>query len=348
MPSADQEAGPEAGPGAGPGADPVDVLAAKDPLAAFQDAHAQRRPLALATSGTAGASRTVLRTTGSWVDSFHHVSSLLGVGHSSRVWVPGPLAATMNLFAAAHAQWAGASLVPGPREATHAHLVPSTLRRLLAEAPSDLADLHVLVAGDRLDRTTYDAARAAGARVSHYYGAAELSFVAWGEHADALRPFPDVEVTARAGELWVRSPYTCLGYAEPGRTLRRDSDGWTTVGDRGELTGGHVRVLGRAGGITTGGATVLVADIEHRLRAGAAGEVAVVGRPHPDLGEVVVAVVSCADDVPRLRSLARQALAPAERPRRWVHLPTLPLTPSGKIDRVALATAVAAVEPVDA
>ena len=51
----------------------------------------------------------------------------------------------------------------------------------------------VTVAGDRLTARLRDRARAAGAEVSHYYGAAELSFVAWGQHAGDLRPFPDVE-----------------------------------------------------------------------------------------------------------------------------------------------------------
>ena len=318
----------------------VDVLAAADPLAAFADARSHGRLLALSTSGTAGRRRTILRTTASWVDSFSHVSELLRLDGSSRVWVPGPLTATMNLFAVAHAAWAGASLAR-PEEATHAHLTPSVLGRELAHRPEVLSGVHVVVAGDRLEPATYDAARGTGARVSHYYGAAELSFVAWGDHADALRPFPGVEVVARDSELWVRSPYTCLGYREPDQRLRRDEDGWTTVGDRGTVADGHVRVLGRAGGVTTGGATVMVADIEHRLREHARGEVAVAGVPHPDLGEVVVAVVTCREDVAALRSRARHSLAPAERPRRWVHLAALPLTPGGKLDRVALAAVAA-------
>ena len=321
-------------PDAATGADgPVEVLTAEDPVAAFAEADRDRRPLTLRTSGTAGTPRTVVRTTDSWVDSFPHVSDLLGLYSSSKVWVPGPLTATMNLFAVVHAAWAGATRVQRLHGATHAHVTPAALSRL----GSDLDGVHVLVAGDRLEPATYDAARDAGARVSHYYGAAELSFVAWGDHADALRPFPGVEVEERDGELWVRSPYTCQGYLEADRVLRRDRDGWTTVGDRGSVVDGHVRVLGRAGGITTGGATVLVADIEHRLRARATGEVAVVGAPHPDLGEVVVAVVTRADDVPALRAWARDALAPAERPRRWLHRAALPLTPGGKIDRLALA-----------
>ncbi|PUA80012.1 AMP-binding enzyme [Nocardioides currus] len=322
-----------------PQPDALHVARCDDPVAAFVDAHRHQRSLALPTSGTSQRPRTVVRTTDSWVDSFEHVARLLGLDARSRVWIPGPLASTMNLFAAVHADWAGATRVDGPAGATHAHLTPSALRQRLASDPADLAGVHVLVAGDRLDPTTYAAALAAGVDVSHYYGAAELSFVAWGDHADELRPFPGVEVEARHGELWVRSPYVCDGYLEPDRSLRRDDDGWTTVGDRGVVDDGRVVVLGRGGGITTGGATVVVADIEALLRRGATGEVAVVGLPHPDLGAVVAAVVTRDEDLPALRDLARHDLEPAQRPRRWFHLDALPVTEAGKVDRDALLAA---------
>jgi len=328
-----------------PGSEIVDVLVSGYPRCAFAKAHRDGCLLRLTTSGTVGRPRTVVRTTRSWVDSFPCVAGLLELGPTSRVWIPGPPTATMNLFAGVHADWAGAKLVDGPEEATHAHMTPPALRRQLARRPGDLAGVHVVTAGDRLDRPTHDAARAAGAQVSHYYGAAELSFVAWGEHADGLRPFPGVEVAARDGELWVRSPYVSEGYLEPDHVLRRDADGWMTVGDRGRVEDGLVTVLGREGGITTGATTVLVADVEHLLRRHAIGEVAVLGVPHPDLGEVVVAVVSRRDDLQSLRTVSRQLLDPPQRPRRWLHIDPLPLTDNGKIDRSAVATMTASLRP---
>src|SRR5690606_12302761 len=138
-----------------------------------------------------------VRSTDSWVDSFDHVSRLAGIGSASRVWIPGPVTATMNLFALVHTAWAGARIVDDLADATHAHLTPARLSRLLVERPGDVAGVHFITAGDRLERSAYDAVRAADARASHYYGAAELSFAAWGEHADALAPFPGVEVEIR-------------------------------------------------------------------------------------------------------------------------------------------------------
>ncbi|MGO1167701.1 MAG: long-chain fatty acid--CoA ligase [Janibacter sp.] len=281
-----------------------------------------------------------MRTTASWVDSFAAVGELTGLDASSRVWVPGPATATMNLFARVHARWAGAALAPDLRSATHAHLSPTALRHLLASADTDLTGRHLVVAGDRIDAATRDRVHTAGARLSHYYGAAELSFVAWGEHADALAPFPGVEVTAQEGELWVRSPYISRGYLEPEHELRTE-DGWASVGDRGEVGEGLVRVHGREGGITTAGATVRIAEIEHALRPHARGDMVVLGLPHPDLGEVVAAVVTDPEDVDHLTTLSRELLSAAERPRRWLHLTTLPLTAHDKVDRVALRAAVA-------
>ncbi len=268
------------------------------------------------------------------MSSFDTVAALTGLTSSSRVWVPGPLTATMNLFAAVHAVLAGATLVDRPAGATHAQLTPGALASCLGSAP--LGDLTVVVAGDRLSPGLHDRAVAAGARVAHYYGAAELSFVAWGAHAEDLRPFPGVEVAVREDVVWVRSPYVCTGYDGPGGPLRRDADGFATVGDRGGLADGRLVVRGRADAVTTGGATVLVADVEAALRPAGSGDVLVVGLPHDGLGEVLAAVLTRVEDHPALREQARTCLDGARRPRLWFHVGQPPMTPAGKVDREAL------------
>lgn len=305
-------------------------------MAAFLAAHAAGAPVLLGTSGTSGASRSVVRTTESWVASFGAVASLAGLSSSSRVWVPGPLTATMNLFAAVHATVLGAPLVPTIAEATHAFLTP----HLLTLHRDALDGRTVVVAGDRLPRALHDRAVAAGATVHHYYGAAELSFVAWGAHADDLHPFPGVEVSVRSGEVWVRSPYVCLGYDGPPGPLRRDADGFATVGDRGETTDGRLVVRGRDDAVTTGGATVAVADVEAALLPRATGEVVVLGVPHSDLGAVLAVVLTVREDHAPLLETARTTLHGAQRPRLWFHVPELPVTPAGKVDRTALVSRV--------
>jgi acyl-CoA synthetase (AMP-forming)/AMP-acid ligase II len=173
--------------------------------------------------------------------------------------------------------------------------------------------------------------------VHHYYGAAELSFVAWGTHAEDLRPFPGVDVDVRDGEIWVRSPYLFSRYDGPPGALRRDADGFATVGDRGSFDAGLLVVRGRPEGVTTGGTTVLVADVEAALRPHARGDLVVVGVPHAELGEVLAVVLGDEADRSRVEAVARDALDGASRPRLWLHLPDLPLTDAGKVDRAAVA-----------
>lgn len=339
--------GPDAGTALPPGV--VDVAAAADPVEAVLAAHRDAQRISLLTSGSAGRPRRVLRTTASWFTSFGLVADLTGLDASSRMWLPGRFSSTLPLFAAVLARHVGAESVERPEDATHTHLTPGQLERVLDEpwsaARNVLAGLHVTVAGEALAPRLHDRALAAGATVSHYYGAAELSFVAWGARAGVLRPFRNVEIDVRHGEIWVRSPYLCEGYApgDAGGALLTDADGFATVGDRGRweaLPGepgqGRLVVTGRGDdAVTTGGATVLVADVEDALRPVIVGGLAVLGVPHGTLGQVVAAVLTDPADLPAARAAA-QALGSAQRPRLWFHRAHLPVSDSGKTDRAAM------------
>lgn len=307
------------------------------------DAHGRGDLLRLRTSGTSGGPRCVVRTADSWFASFPHVTRLLGLGAGSRLWLPGPLSATMNLFAAVHAAAVGATVSTSPAGATHTVLTPAALSRALAQRVA-LSAMHVLAAGDRLSQALHDSTlRAGAAQVSHYYGAAELSFVAWGSHAEDLRAFPGVEVDCRDGQVWVRSPYVCLRYDGPDGPLARDADGFATVGDRGHLDEGRLHVLGRGEtAVVTAGATVLIGDVEAALEQAVRHPLAVLGLPHADLGEVLCGVVTDSDDIPALRTRAREVLDPTHRPRRWFSVDALPLTSAGKLDRARLRSMVMA------
>jgi acyl-coenzyme A synthetase/AMP-(fatty) acid ligase len=315
-------------------APPVEPDRTPDPVTAVLTAHDEGRPLALPTGGTTGAARRVLRTTTSWWASFVAYTELTGVTADARLWVPGPLTASMNLFAAVHAAAVGASLVPDAQAASHACLTPAQLDRHGEQLRSGTS---VVVAGDALPHGLAAVARERGLTVARYYGASELSFVASSRAGEALAPFPGVEVEVRDGEIWVRSPYLCLGYAGSPGTLRRDPDGWATVGDLGRYDGHTLTVLGRPGHVVTGGATVSLAEVESALAPLAAGSLAVCGVPHAALGSVLAAVLTRASDRERLEQHARASLPPSYRPRLWRVVPELPLTAAGKVDRQALA-----------
>lgn len=277
------------------------------------------------------------------------MAELTGLDATSRLWLPGRFSSTLTLFAAVLGRHAGAERVDRVEDATHTHLTPGQLEQALDEpwraARGLLAGVEVTVAGEALATRVHDRAVAAGARVSHYYGAAELSFVAWGSRAGRLRAFPGVEIDLRHGEIWVRSPYLSEGYApgDTGGALLTDADGFATVGDRGRweaLPGepGQSRLVVTGRGddaVTTGGATVLVADVEDALRPVVSGGLAVLGVPHDRLGHVVAAVLTDPADLPAARSAA-QTLPSAQRPRLWFHRARLPVADSGKTDRAAM------------
>lgn len=300
-------------------------------VAAVRAAHRSDEVLTLATSGTSGTPRRVVRTTASWWDSFDAYGALSGVEAGARLWVPGPQTATMNLFALVHAAEVGAEVVPAAERATHALLTPARLAR---DAERLRSGTHVTVAGGPLSRRA--AERHPRLRIAHYYGAAELSFVAAGPCAEDLRAFPGVEIRIRDGAIEVRSPYVCQGYADdaPG-PLARDGE-WAGVGDRGELVGDVLHVLGRPGWIQTAGATVAAADVTAALAPLAAGEIVVLGLPRDDVGEVVTIVLTDPGDATGLRRAARSLLPSSHRPRIWLHAASLPLTEAGKTDLAAL------------
>ncbi|HEY5981659.1 MAG TPA: o-succinylbenzoate--CoA ligase [Microlunatus sp.] len=307
--------------------------------AALRTAYATGSTIRLATSGTSGRPRWVLRTAASWVDSFPLVADLCALDRTSRAWVPGPPSASMNAYAVCLLDHVAAELVASPADATHAFCTPAALPALLDD---DLGPLVLVVAGDRLSPALADRAEAAGHTVHHYYGAAQLSFVGWGRDADSLRIFPEVLATVRNGTLWVSSPWLCLG--EEGdppvlRTQDRDGRVWMSVGDRGAVTPeGRVVVAGRPDAVTTGGVTVVLADVEAALRPYARGEVVVVGRPHPRLGAVLVAICTDPADAVELPAAARRVLPGSHRPRHWSVRAELPVTGAGKVDRDRIAT----------
>lgn len=311
----------------GRSAGPMALVEHDDPVAAFWRAHDTGRDVALATSGTSsGSPRVIVRSTSSWVDSFPGCAERLDLAATSRFWVPGPLTATMNLFAACLATAVGAGWSREPAGCSHAQLTPSQLRTLLDAGA--VPGLHALVAGDALQPDLRRRAEQAGMVVHHYYGAAELSLVAWGSDATDLWLVDQVQAEVRSDVLWVRSPWLA-------RTST-DERGFASVGDLARLEDDHLVLLGRPGVATTAGTTVELAPIEAELQARARDRVVVLALPDARWGTVLCGVTS-AHDRQRVQDWARAHLAGARRPRRWVVRNLLPQTSTGKIDRDALA-----------
>jgi acyl-CoA synthetase (AMP-forming)/AMP-acid ligase II len=301
------------------------------------------------SSGSTGRPRGIVRTVESWQASFASFSEVTGITAQDTVWLPGPLWSSLFLFGAIHAGAVEAKVAlrdDDPSAATALHCVPSQLPGLLGRADAGGLPLvrAAVVAGDHLPAPMRERCERVGWRVVEYYGAAELSLVAWRDRSGPFREFPGVETEVREGILWARSPFLARGYLAAGADgpFLIDPQAWATVGDMARALGGGLEVLGRGNlAVTTGGHTVVVEEVEQLLRlVPGVEEIAVLGLPHPRLGQVLAAVVVGSAVDATLRA-AVAGMPPPSRPRRWLHADALPLTSAGKLRRDALPDLVA-------
>jgi fatty-acyl-CoA synthase len=144
----------------------------------------------------------------------------------------------------------------------------------------------------------------------------------------------------------MRSPFLMDGYFDDeAATAEALRDGWYHTGDLGAVDDeGYLSIVGRARDvIRTGGETVAPPEVEHVLGAHpAVAEVAVVGVPDVQWGEVVTAVVvvrpgADAPNLDALRAFCAGRLASFKHPRRLALVDALPRTAAtGQIQRTLL------------
>ena len=154
---------------------------------------------------------------------------------------------------------------------------------------------------------------------------------------------PGVEVRLdERGEVCVRSPFLMDGYFDdPAATAEALADGWYHTGDLGAFDDdGYVSIVGRARDvIRTGGETVAPPEVEAVLGSHPdVDEVAVVGVPDVEWGEIVTAVVvtraGATLTVEALRAHCDGRLAGFKQPRRLAVVDQLPRTAAtGQIQR---------------
>jgi acyl-CoA synthetase (AMP-forming)/AMP-acid ligase II len=141
------------------------------------------------------------------------------------------------------------------------------------------------------------------------------------------------------GEVRLQMPGRQREYFnDPDATAEIWRDGWLVTGDLGKLdTDGYLYIVGRSKDvIIRGGNNVHATDVEHVLvQHEAVKEVAVVGAPHPVLGEDVVAFVvlhpGARADGDELRAFGLEHLADYKVPRQFLFIDALPRNPTGKV-----------------
>jgi malonyl-CoA/methylmalonyl-CoA synthetase len=226
--------------------------------------------------------------------------------------------------------------------------VPTMYHRLAGSARArELARLRLCVSGSAPLAAELHQALAiqAGQHVLERYGMTETVMLVSNPHDGERRagtvgfPLPGVELRlADGGDILVRGPNVFDGYWErPEATAESFADGWFRTGDVGAIdSDGYLRILGRSKElIISGGLNVYPREVEEvLLNHPDVAEVAVVGTPSEEWGEVVSAFVVPAGERPppeALLEFAAQHLAPFKRPRVVQFVDCLPRNALGKV-----------------
>jgi long-chain acyl-CoA synthetase len=146
------------------------------------------------------------------------------------------------------------------------------------------------------------------------------------------------------GQIWIEGPAAFAYHNDAAKTAGAFNDrGWSTLGDLGHVDADGYLYLSdrRTDLIITGGVNVYPREIEDALAMHpAVADVAVVGLPDPEMGEVIRAVVQPAAGVSGSPELGQELiehcsgqLARFKRPRQVDFVAELPRLPSGKILR---------------
>ncbi|MDZ7627033.1 MAG: AMP-binding protein [Parvularculaceae bacterium] len=238
--------------------------------------------------------------------------------------------------------------------------VPTFYTRLLADADfgaDDCRNVRLFISGSApLTPETFRAFEArTGHRILERYGMSEAGMIA-ANPLDGERiagtvgyPLPGVDLrVSDGGVIEVRGPNVFKGYwRNPEKTAEDFREaGWFSTGDIGILSeDGRLTLSGRAKDlIIVGGYNVYPKEVEEVLDAlPEIAESAVIGVPHPDMGEGVVAVLvpaKASADAPPLSDAdlkkAVSVLARFKQPRKFVWMDTLPRNAMGKVQKAAL------------
>ena len=146
------------------------------------------------------------------------------------------------------------------------------------------------------------------------------------------------------GEIVLRGPDVMKEYYKnPKATAEAFKDGWLHTGDTCYYDEeGYLYFMDRLKDmIVRGGFNVYSVEVENVLYEHPAVKMcAVIAKPHPKLGEDVLAFVVCKDGVTataeELRDFTKDKLADFKQPRDIRFLDALPLNPHGKVDKKVL------------
>ncbi|MGL4238318.1 AMP-binding protein [Tabrizicola sp.] len=337
----------------------------------------------LYTSGTTGRSKGVMLSRENLASNAEALVGLWRFTGADVLLHALPVFHTHGLFVATNCVlYSGASMIfqrsfsPGAvlaalPQASVMMGVPTFYTRLLGEAGltrKACAHMRLFISGSApLSPATHaEWEDRTGHAILERYGMTETNMITSNPYDGARKagtvglPLPGVEVRVtgadglevplgEAGAIEVRGPNVFRGYWRmPDQTAKEFRDGWFVTGDLGAFdAAGYLSILGRAKDLViSGGLNVYPAEVEAALDElpGVAAS-AVIGVPHPDFGEAVVACLvpaaGAALDEAAVRSALRERLAAFKIPKRVLVLDDLPRNAMGKVQKAELRRAYA-------
>jgi malonyl-CoA/methylmalonyl-CoA synthetase len=319
------------------------------------------------TSGTTGRSKGAMLSHGNLLENARALHALWGFTPSDVLLHALPIFHVHGLFVALHcallsgapmlwlAKYDDAEVMAALPRATVMMGVPTFYTRLLANpafTQERAAGMRLFISGSAplLATTFAEFEERTGMRILERYGMSEAVIITSNPlHGERIAgsvgyPLPGVELRIDGGEIGViqiRGPSVFSGYWRmPEKTAEEfTADGWFITGDVGRQDpDGRVWISGRAKDlIISGGYNVYPKEVELVLDdVPGVIESAVVGVPHPDFGEAVVAVVMGEAGEETLIAEARARLAHYKIPKRVVRVDELPRNAMGKVQKNVL------------
>jgi malonyl-CoA/methylmalonyl-CoA synthetase len=251
-----------------------------------------------------------------------------------------------------------AAMIDAMPRATLMMGVPTFYTRLLATpalSPEATRNMRIFISGSAplLTETHHAFSARTGHAILERYGMTETGMITSNPYDGARVPgsvgfaLPDVSVRIRGdqpGVIEVKGPNVFKGYWRMPEKTREEftADGYFITGDVATIDAeGRVAIVGRAKDlIISGGFNVYPKEVEDVLDAlPFIAESAVVGVPHPDFGEGVIAIVTAKGAVPEeeaiIAQLAKQ-LAKFKVPKRIIVVEALPRNAMGKVQKAEL------------
>ncbi|MDB5452007.1 MAG: matB, partial [Caulobacteraceae bacterium] len=317
------------------------------------------------TSGTTGRSKGAMLSHGALAANAAALHAIWEFSPDDVLLHALPIFHVHGLFVAMHCvflsgcpmvwlpKFADAEVLAGLARSTVMMGVPTFYTRLLDNPDftrERAAHMRLFISGSAplLPSTFADFEARTGMRILERYGMSEAVIITsnpvrGGRLAGSVGyPLPGVELRIAGGEatggIEIRGPSVFTAYWRmPQKTAEEfTADGFFITGDVGRQDeDGRVWISGRAKDlIISGGYNVYPKEVELVLdEMAGVTESAVIGVPHKDFGEAVVAVVIGAGDEAAMIAEARRQLAAYKAPKRVMFVDDLPRNAMGKVQK---------------